>query len=230
VKVVVFASSKGGVGKSTLAFNTAIHAARAGVGVQLADRDPQRSLMDICRRRREMPELGGDNPMLLENVSTVSEAVSLLTESGYARDYLVVDTPGSFMEIISEAVGAADVIVVPLKASPFDLLAQEAVLSAIETLGKTDRVVFVVNMAEARSPLVKDALDAVRSMSPNKPLTVANRLDYARAAISARAAVEGNKDAAGEIGSLWDAIKRVARIENDGKIRRQPSKPGKGRP
>ncbi len=229
MKVVAFASSKGGVGKSTLAFNTAIHAARSGVGVQLADRDPQRSLMDICLRRRDMPELVEDNPMLLENVATVSDAVSVLTESGYARDYLIVDTPGSFMDIISEAVGMADVIVVPLRASPFDLLAQEAVLSAIETLGKTDRIVFVVNMAEARSPLVKDALEAVRPMSPNKPLTIANRLDYARAAVSARAAVETNKDAAGEISALWDAIKRVARKDNGGKIHGQPSKPGKRR-
>ena len=70
MKVIVLASSKGGVGKTTLAFNLAIHAARAGagprkgVGVQLIDRDPQRSLMNLCHRRRDTPELQADNPML----------------------------------------------------------------------------------------------------------------------------------------------------------------------
>lgn len=211
MKVIVFATTKGGCGKSTLAFNTAIHIARLGIGVQLIDRDPQWSLRDICRLRKEMPELVADNPMLLENVSTVSEAVTVLTESGYDREYLIVDTPGSFMDIISEAVGMADAVVIPLQASPFDVMAQHAISDLIRQLGKRERSLFVVNMADLRSSLVNDAIAAVKPMSPNQPAIVARRADYARAGVSARAGVEINKDAASEIDALWAAIKRVIR-------------------
>jgi chromosome partitioning protein len=176
-----------------------------------------------------MPELVADNPMILENVSTVSDAVSALTESGYARDFLICDTPGSFMEIINEAIGVADVVVVPLRASPFDLLAQEAVLSSIKALGKADRTIFVINMADARSSLVTDALRAIKPWSPNPPAIIANRADYAKAAITARAGVEVNKEAAAEIAALWDAITKVARKADDGKIQRRSGKPHKVR-
>ena len=136
MKVIVFASSKGGVGKTTLAFNVGIHAARAGAGVQLADVDPQKSLLDVCLRRRDMHELIADNPMILENVDTIARTVADLEASGYARDYLIVDTPGSSMGILREAIAAADVVVVPLQPSPFDYMAQEDVSRLIKALGE----------------------------------------------------------------------------------------------
>ena len=227
MKVIVFASSKGGVGKTTLAFNAAIHAANAGVGVQLADRDPQRSLMELCRRRRDTPELVADNPMLLDSVETISSTVRLLTNAGYDREFLIVDTPGSFMEVLREAIGMADVVLVPLRPSPLDLLAQEAVLDMVDAMGKRDRTLIAVNMADARSPLLADTLKAVRPMSPHKPVVIANRQDYARAVITARAGIEINREAAAEISTLWDAIKRIARQGNGGKIQRRHGKSSK---
>ena len=211
MKVIVFASSKGGVGKTTLAFNAAIYAAGAGVGVQLADRDPQRSLMDICRRRRETPELVADNPMLLENVDTVSETVSTLIESGYDRDFLLVDTPGSFINVLQEAISVADVVVVPLQPSPMDFLAQEDVVELIEKMGKRDRVLFVLNRIDSRSSIVAETIRAIKPFTPYPPVKIAQRIDYARAGITARAGVEVNKDAAAEINTLWKAIRKVIR-------------------
>ena len=107
MKVIVLASSKGGVGKTTLAFNLAIHAARSGagprrgVGVQLIDRDPAALADEPVPRRRETPELQADNPMLLDGVTTVASTIADLTDSGYARDYLIVDTPASLMSVLA---------------------------------------------------------------------------------------------------------------------------------
>ena len=218
VKVVVFASSKGGVGKTTLAFNAAIHASKTAA-VQMADRDPQRSLVELCRRRHGTPELKADNPQMLDGVETVASAIDVLEQSGYARDFLIVDTPGSFMDIVSEAVAVADVVVLPIRPSPFDLLAMTAVLDIVRALGKEDRMLFVLNMVDARSDLTADALKAIRPLSPNQPVQIANRTDYARAPITARAGIEINRDAAAEIGVLWDAITRIAKRvgKNDGK-------------
>lgn len=210
MKVVVFASSKGGVGKTTLAFNAAIHAAKAA-SVQMIDRDPQRSLLDLCRRRREMPELASDNPQMLDGVETVASAIDTLEQSGYARDFLIVDSPGSFMDVVSEAIAVADVVVVPLRPSPFDMLAMAAVLDIVKALGKQDRLLMVLNQVDRRSELAADALKAIRPLSPNPPIQIANRTDYARAPITARAGIEVNREAAAEINSLWGAILKIAK-------------------
>lgn len=237
LKVVVFASSKGGVGKTTLAFNAAIQAAKTA-SVQMIDRDPQRSLLDLCRRRREMPELAADNPQMLEGVETVATAIDTLEQSGYARDWLIVDTPGSFMEILSEAIAVADVVVLPLRPSPFDLIALDAVLDLTKALGKGDRVLFALNMVDRRSELAADALKAIKPQSPNPPVQIANRTDYVRAAIGARAGVEINKDAAAEIAVLWNAITKIAKrsgndeatIQRKSAGSRDPVRPQPARP
>jgi chromosome partitioning protein len=234
MKVIVLASSKGGVGKTTLAFNLAIHAARSGAGprkgagVQLIDRDPQRSLMNLCHRRRDTPELQADNPMLLDNVTTVASTVGDLTDSGFARDYLIVDTPGSLMTVLHEALAAADAVIVPLQASPLDVAAQDAVLDMVDRLGKRDRLLFVINRVDGRSGMVGDTLREIAPRSEHRPLQIANRTDYARAAVTARAAVEVNSDAAKEIGALWAAVQRViARAEDERKAQRKPGRPAK---
>lgn len=211
MKTVVLASSKGGVGKTTLAFNLGVQAARSGRLIYLSDVDPQRSLMDLCQRRRETPELAGDNPMLLDGMQTVTSAVTDLTESGNARDFLIVDTSAAFMNVLREAISAADVIVMPLQASPLDILAQDAALDLIDKARKRDRLQLVLNRTEPRSSLTTDALKVMRGKSPNRPLRVANRIDYARAAVTARAAAEINREAAAEIGELWAAIERISR-------------------
>jgi chromosome partitioning protein len=229
VKVIVFASSKGGVGKTTLAFNAAIHAARTGARIQLLDVDPQRSLMELCRRRRATPELVADNPTLFDGKGPVADAVATLEVSGFAGDYLIVDTPGSFVEILEEAIGQADVVVLPLRPSPLDLLAQQAVADMVTEMGKRDRTIFVINMADPRSPLTVDAVRAIKPLSPHRPAVVAQRQDYARAAITARAGVEVNREAATEIAALWDAIAKVARTADVVRAKGKPGKPGKVR-
>lgn len=229
MKVIVFASSKGGVGKTTLAFNAAIHAARTGARIQMLDVDPQRSLMELCRRRRDTPELVADNPQLFEGGGPVADAVATLEVSGFAGDYLIVDTPGSFIDILEEAIGQADVVVLPMKPSPLDLLAQQAVVDMVEELGKSDRALFVINMADPRSPLTADATQAVKPASPNRPAVVAQRQDYAKAAITARAGVEVNREAAAEIAALWNAIVKIARNANVVRGKGKSSKPSKVR-
>ncbi len=212
MKVITFASSKGGVGKTTLAFNAAIHAAKAQ-GVLLADLDPQRSLLDLCARRREMPELKTDNPMILENAATVSSAVEVLMQTGYDRDFLLVDTPGSGVNIMRDAIANADVVVVPLQPSPMDLLAQDPVLEMIETHRKRDRLLFVLNRVDRRvgPGLIEGTCKRLALLSSHPIVQIAQRADYAWAGAEARAGVEVNKDAAAEIAVLWNAILAVMR-------------------
>ena len=101
VKVIVFASTKGGTGKSTLCFNAGMHAAREHQ-VLFADLDPQGSLTELWQRRAELL-----NPQIVKHVNGVASAVRRLEDTGYSRDYLFIDTPGSHVPIIRDAVAVS---------------------------------------------------------------------------------------------------------------------------
>jgi chromosome partitioning protein len=81
VQVIALVSTKGGVGKSTLAECLAVAAMKDGQSVYLLDLDPQQSTAAWWRRRQ-----GPDNPMLVTGVETASRAIALLKpEEGRAR-------------------------------------------------------------------------------------------------------------------------------------------------
>ncbi len=201
MKTVAFAGTKGGVGKTTLAFNIACEAAKHGT-VFLADMDPQKSFETFAEIR------GGDNPLLLKNVQSVPRAIADLTRTGFLRDFLVVDTPGSFMNVIRDAARAADCIVVPMQPSPVDVLAQGDLVSLVKQLGKAALMLPVLNRVENRGSL-DDARRRIAALFAATPVTVKNRTVYARALVAGKAGPELDKEAAKEMASLWAAIQAV---------------------
>jgi chromosome partitioning protein len=220
MKIIVFAGTKGGSGRSTLCWNVAIAAARAGHSVYLADRDPQKTTEELWRRRARQPDLlKDDNPLLLENIDTLSGTKRRLAESGYERDYLIVDLPGSLMPIIRDAVAMADCVVVPVQPSPKDVLAQEAIGRVIDELHKSAQTILVLNRVDGRDGLVEQAARALAPMAPNGIVRIKQRVAYKRADTEAKAATEIDKEAAEEIAILWTAIQRVVR-KTDGQAAR----------
>jgi chromosome partitioning protein len=215
MKTIVLAATKGGTGKTTLAFNIGIEAAKHGT-VYFADLDPQKSLKTLCERRG-LDERG--DPLFLDNVETITGAVAALGRSGgrFSRDFLIVDTPGSFMKIIREAIGAADCIVLPVQPSPLDVAAQEDVARVIAELGKSDKAIFVLNRVDARASLLtRETLLHLGKMipdSPIRPVEVRQRTDFVRAASTGRTGAELNGEARAEIAELWKAIEKVLKHE-----------------
>jgi chromosome partitioning protein len=198
MKVVVFAATKGGVAKTTLCYNVALAAAEKHQ-VFIVDLDPQGSLRDVSTKRNEMV-----NPRLINDVESVGKSVRLLTQAGYDREYMFVDTPGSMMPVITDALAAADLIVLPTQPSPLDLHAQDAVAARIEKMGLSDRMMFVLTRTSAKADTDK-ARDYLKLRTRFPIHTMVERADYKRAAERGQAAWEmsGNKDARKEILKLW---------------------------
>ena len=207
MKIVVFAGTKGGSGRSTLCWNVAIAAARAGHGVYLCDRDPQKTTEELWRKRARMPDLfKDDNPLLLENVDTISGAKRRLAESGYEREFLFVDTPGSLMPIIRDAVAVADCVVLPVQPSPKDVLAQEAIAEVLGEFRKSAQTILVLNRVDGRDNLADQAARTLGPLIPNPIVRIKQRVSYRRADTEAKAATEIDKEAAAEIAALWEQI------------------------
>ena len=153
--------------------------------------------------------------MLLDGVRSISDAVARLKRNGHERDYMVVDTPNAFVDIIRDAISAADRVILPVEASPIDILVNKDVVAEVDALGKRDASLYVVNPAEGRSEITTETLLLLKPLSPNSPTKVGMRVAYRRALINGQAGTEINSDARQEILSLLDKIHEVMR-KSDG--------------
>ena len=204
-KVLVFASQKGGSGKTTISGHIAIQAERSGLGlVAVIDTDPQRSLAQ-WRYARE------DTGLLLK-VSDVDNIANDIEElQGLGIRTIVVDTPPAATSAIGEVVCHADLVVIPTRPSPHDLRAIGATIDIVESHRRP--MIFVLNSAAARAKITAEAAMALSQHGTVAPAIIHNRVDFAASMTDGRTVMEvseGSKSAQ-EVNALWDYI--ASRIE-----------------
>ena len=120
MQTIVVANPKGGSGKTTLATNVAGWLAGKKRDVVLRDLDPQRSATEWLGRR----------PALFPPIAGLARDAKGAKEPDH--DWRVIDTPaGIHGEDLREAVRRADVMLVPLTPSAFDMGATRHFLEAI---------------------------------------------------------------------------------------------------
>ena len=125
--VIAVCNQKGGSGKTTLAINLAGAFAADGMGVLLLDMDPQGSALDWGSIQPAFPPsfevMEIDRPQLLRQAR------------GLRRDYevIVIDCPAKFADSSSAAIRVADLVLVPVQPSPFDVWASDAIAGLIKT-------------------------------------------------------------------------------------------------
>lgn len=205
--VIVFASQKGGSGKTTLSGHVAVEAERAGDGpVALIDTDPQGSLAKWWNARES------NAPAFAQvSIQDLEEGIAHLKRNGFRL--IVIDTPPAVTESISYVVAHSDLVVVPTRPSPHDLRAVGPTVDIVESFGKS--LVFVVNSATARARITGETAVALSQHGVVAPVTVHNRVEFAASMIDGRTVGEVRSDSksAQEISTLWSYLReRVARI------------------
>ena len=207
MRVIVLASTKGGVGKSTLSATLAVRAARDGGRVALIDCDPQQSLSSWWDRRQQP-----DNPKLFEGVDAAQEAIELIASEGW--DWIIIDTPPAMLDKIEPAILSADLVLIPVRASALDV---EAVRLVEELCLQHNRpYAFVLNQV---MPGWAINASAVAYLSTNRRTIlqphVQLRQSHAAAMTVGKSAAEVDKTKAvrDEIDGLWESVKaHVARV------------------
>jgi chromosome partitioning protein len=207
VRVLVFASQKGGSGKTTLSGHVAVEAERSGDGpVALIDTDPQGSLAKWWNAR---------------SASTPAFAHCTLDELDACLDHLrslgfkliVVDTPPAVTQTISHVVARADMVVVPTRPSPHDLRAVGPTVDIADALGKP--LVFVVNSATPRARITSETAVALSQHGVVAPVTLHHRVDFAASMIDGRTVgdIQPDSRSAKEVTALWLYMRdRLARL------------------
>ena len=114
--VLCFASRKGGSGKSTLVAHLSAHATRPSRRCLLIDADSQGSLTLWHKLR------GTGEPALRNGARGVAEAVETARAERY--DWVFIDTPPDMSTVVTEAIQAATLVIVPTRLAVFDLAAR----------------------------------------------------------------------------------------------------------
>src|SRR5277367_6626943 len=111
---IVFASPKGGVGKSTSAVVLATELARRGPGVTVIDADPNRPVSQWARRP--------GCPESLTVVGDISEATIIEAIEGAAGKsaFVIVDLEGTASLTVAYAISRADLAIIPTQGSQLD--------------------------------------------------------------------------------------------------------------
>ena len=194
--VIAVCNQKGGSGKTTLAINLAGAFAADGMGVLLLDMDPQGSALDWGSIQPAFPPpfevMEMDRPQLLRQARALR------------RDYevIVIDCP-------------ANLVLVPVQPSPFDVWASDAIAGLIKTRqeanGGTPLAACVISRAISNTSLQRSIGTALENYGlPVLRSGTTQRVAYATTAAQGKTVFEGRGTVARqEMESIRDEIREM---------------------
>ena len=187
-KLITVAHTKGGVGKSTLAWNIATALLSRGHSVQILDLDYQKTLFWVEELRKNDPI----EPLEAIGVRTISSVAELEGAlSSATSDYVVVDVGGFDSQLNRAAISAADVVVCPIRDNIQEVLGFSAFAAVLSSIG-TPAVHLLINGAHPRSNGFDDLVEAAKVYPAATWLStrLCFRAAFARAMARGRGVVE----------------------------------------
>ncbi len=212
-KVIAVLNQKGGVGKTTLATHLAAELALDGHRVVLIDADPQGSASDWAQRRAE----NGHN-RLYGIFGLARESLHVeIPDIALAADFVVIDGPPRVASIARSALLAADLALIPVQPSAYDVWASQEMVKLIEEarIYKPQlRAAFVVNRRIVGTVIGRDARAALADQPlPTLAAEVSQRIAFAESVAAGSLVRERDADgsAAREIARLAAQVREALR-------------------
>jgi chromosome partitioning protein len=195
MNVIALVSAKGGAGKSTLSAGLGVAAQAASERVVLLDTDiEQRSLSAWGElRQSETPRVDCVSP------NKLASTIAALTSAGYTL--AIIDTPGRDGPGIAAAMTAADLCLIPIRASMFDIRAAQLTIAALTRLARP--YAFVLNSCPpGRSARITDAGRVLALLGASAP-PIVQRVAYVDAMALGLGPTEMDTKAGDEVDALW---------------------------
>lgn len=210
---IAFLSQKGGAGKTTLATCIARQLQLDGEPVILIDSDPQGSARDwrAATEQDTVLVVGLDRP-------TLDKDIKALSDNG--KKWVIIDGAPRNAEMTVSAIKAADLVIIPVQPSPYDVWATEDLVEIIKarqevTDGKP-KAAFLISRAFKRTELSREVYTALEELGlPVFESMTTQRQTYPKTASEGLTPsdVEPNGEAAKEIKTIVKEIRDF--VENN---------------
>ena len=212
--IITIGSTKGGVGKSTIATNLAVEGARRGLKVALVDADIQGSSIGFRDVRSQNAKLASLHISAFSIITpTLHKDVPGMT--GY--DLVIVDAGGRDSRVFRSAVGAADLLIVPVVPGVYDVWAAEdtmAVFQEVRDAKEGLEARFLLNQTSPTAIMARKTLESLEYFAETIPIMeaqVGSRSAFRNAALRGAGVTEAKRDskAAQDIRALFDEIQVI---------------------
>jgi chromosome partitioning protein len=177
MKVITIANQKGGVGKTTIATNFACISAYNGNKTILIDADLQESSMKFRALR---PDTAPQFQAFSITTPTIHKDIS-----GFVADYVFIDVGGRDNAVFRSSISAANVILIPLLPSQYDLWSSEETFKLIEEMRtfKHDlKVGAILNQVIAGTTISKEVQEVMDDFIKKYKLKMFDNKLYSRVA------------------------------------------------
>ena len=202
MRVVTVAAPKGGSCKSTTTSLLATRAAKESARVAMFDLNVDQANLTQWWFTRGQPM----NPHLIRDIQNITRDVEVLRASRF--EWLFIDTPSNEIDLIENAVSVADAVVVPVRASIFDVGAVEAVVEMCKAHHKP--YAFLLSAVDSKfKKLNETAVAALINDGQILHTRISYRLPYINALTAGKAGFEIEPDLVPEADALWSEVKRL---------------------
>lgn len=189
-KIILITHQKGGVGKSTLAFNFA-NVISSNAKVAILDFDLQGSLA----------QLKG----MVSNFDIIPFDGNIKEIRNLEYDFILIDTPPYLSNHLPELIGLAELIIIPTKAGILDLLAIKGTIELIKQENKAESALIVFNMVKANTTLTLDVLIGIEEYQiPVAKTHISDLVAFTRSVLIG--GVENDKNAQNQLENLTKEI------------------------
>jgi chromosome partitioning protein len=208
MKTICIGNEKGGTGKSTITANLAVEAVRAGKKVLVIDADVQQSSIDFRGIRSDKDGLPQFQAVSITK-NTIHKDIGSFTDF----DLVLIDAGGRDTAVFRSAILAADLLLIPVLPSQYDIWATQGTIEALDQARtfKPIEARFILNQVIPNTTVAKEALEALQEFEvPLLNTKLHSRVAYKQSVGEGKGVTEyENGKAAAEVKALYEEVLKI---------------------